>query len=146
MVYKVTESKDAFFLVTDGSQMDQLLTNENKQIFKSHGFELQNPPEFSAARTVVVKGVDDYISHQTEEELLRSIKINHSNINVEKIIKISNASHLLKILCTDVNTADRLVEKGISIGNQRFQGGAIEKERYTHITQCMRCYAYNHPT
>ena len=138
----IIENKEAFFLVTDHINMDKILGDEVRSSFLAKGMEAQFPPEHAAARTVILKNVDSSISHMTEEEIVSNMC---PRMPVEKIIKIPNASHLLKIVFVKAESADRAVIQGIKIQFQRFSGGSIEKEMFVAVVPCYRCYSYEHP-
>ena len=49
--------------------MDKLLTDETKQELVAKGLEIVHPPEYDAARTVLLKNVDSMISALEEGEI-----------------------------------------------------------------------------
>ena len=106
-VNKIVDGKDVFFLITDNVNMDKLLTEESRMRFRSKGMEIQFPPEYDAARTVILKNVDNIISNMSEEEIERYIG---ADFKVRKIIKIPNSPHLLKVIFHDTKTADRAIQ------------------------------------
>ena len=52
-INKIVESKEAFFLITGNLNMDILLSEDSRQRFASNGLDIQFPPEYEAARTVL---------------------------------------------------------------------------------------------
>ena len=68
-VNKIVESRDAFFLTVDQRNMDGLLTDESRERFNANGFTIQYPPEFEAARTVMLKNVDSVVAAHPEDEI-----------------------------------------------------------------------------
>ena len=83
-VNKIVDGKDVFFIITDNVNMDKLLTEESRMRFRSKGMEIQFPPEYDAARTVILKNVDNMISNMSEEEIERYIG---ADFKVRKIIR-----------------------------------------------------------
>ena len=96
-INKIVESKEAFFLITDNLNMDILLGEDSRARFASKGLEIQFPPEYEAARTIMLRNVDNTISQLTEAELVKRIE-DTKNLKVKKLIKIPNSSHLIKIM------------------------------------------------
>ena len=45
LVFRVIESRDAFFLITDNENMDCLLQEKSKRLFLEKGLEIQTPSE-----------------------------------------------------------------------------------------------------
>ena len=86
-MFKVIDTKDAFILVTDNSQMEKVLDPVSRRAFDESGFEVLTPLEYNAARTLLVRGIDSYISDKAETEIEESIKSKHPNLNIFKIIK-----------------------------------------------------------
>ena len=54
--------------------MDKLLGEEAKQNLLAKGLEIQHPPKYKAARTIMLKDVDDQISQLTEGEITSFIE------------------------------------------------------------------------
>ena len=128
-------------LITDNVNMDKLLTDETKQELVAKGLEIVHPPEFDAARIVLLKNVDNMISALDEGEIAGIIG---QNYQVKRVVKIPNNKHLLKIIFRNSHDADRAIERGVQIQFQRFQGNNIERELFVHIVPCFRCFAYGH--
>ena len=74
------------------------------------------PPEYEAARMVMLKSVDNLISNTTTEEIARHI---NPEFRVKKVIKIPKASHLLKIIFNSAKTVEKAVRKGMKINFQK---------------------------
>ena len=73
MVNKIIESKEAFFLVTDHRNMDKMLKEEVREYLANKGLQIQYPPEYEAARTVMIKNVDSMIAALSEAEIAAHI-------------------------------------------------------------------------
>ena len=95
LVNKVIESKEAFFLLTEHSNIDKLLKEEIRSRFAEEGLELQYPPEYEAAQTVMLRNVDNLISSKSSAEITGFIDPSYK---VKSEIKIPNNSHLLKLI------------------------------------------------
>ena len=112
--------------------MDKLLTDEIKQELVTKGLEIVHPPEFDAARTVLLKNVDSMISALEEGEIAGIIG---QNDQVKKIVKI---------VFQNSHDADRAIDRGVQIQFQRFQGSNIERELFVPIVPRFRCFNYGH--
>ena len=145
-VYKVIESGEAFILITSGSEAEKILKEETRQYYLSKGLEVQMPQEYSALKTLMVKGVGWGVYHNSEDDIRTHIESVHPNFKIEKIVKIPNNETLMKIVCKSPSVADQIAENGITIFSQRFDGRSLEREVYINISPCMRCYKYDHFT
>ena len=56
-VCKVIETRETFLLITNGTEAEKVLKDEMRQYYLSKGLEVQVPPEYSALKTLMVKGV-----------------------------------------------------------------------------------------
>ena len=129
-----------FFLLTDHHNMDRLLRDEVRSKFAEEGLEVQYPPEYEAARTVMLRNVDDSISAMSSDAIVVLID---PSLRVKKLIKIPNSSHL-KIIFESADIADRVVREGLNLRFQRFEKGNIEKEMFVPVVPCYKCYSYTH--
>ena len=148
MVYKMLDTKDFFIIIVDNLNMEIALRGENRDKFKTNGFEVITPAEYEASRTVVVRGVDIHISNFDADEILTMIRAHPSqtDFKIDKIIKIPNIHWLLKVVCSDVLSADRIVSKGLYISRQFFPSEQVQKEKFVNVRVCMRCYSFDHLT
>ena len=61
-----------------------------------------------------------------------------------RVVKFPNNKYLLKVIFVTAEVADNAIEKGISIGFQKFIGKNIDKEIFIPIVPCYRCYKYDY--
>ena len=123
-INKIIESKDAFFLLTDHSNMDKLLKDDVRSKFAEEVLEMQYPPEYEADRTVMLHNVDPIISSKSSQEIFEYID---PSLKVKTVIKIPNNTHLLKLIFESAYMADRAVQEGLILLFQKFEKGNIEK-------------------
>ena len=145
-VYKLIQAKEAFYLVTDSEQAELILKDHVRQFLREKGLEVQIPPEHSAMRTILVKGQEWYLAEKSEEDIKQKIQSDYPDWKLERVVKIPNNDKLMKFICANVRTANEIMDKGLTIYNQRFAGKSLEREMYVNITPCFRCYQYDHIT
>ena len=145
-VYKMIQAKEAFFLVTDGEQAELILKDHVRQFLRDKGLEVQMPPEHVAMRTILVKGLEWYVVSKSEEDIKHKIQSEYPDWKLDKVVKIPNTDKLMKLVCANVRTAGEIIDKGLTIFNQRFAGKSLEKEMYINVTPCFKCYKYDHVT
>ena len=133
--------KDAFFLVVDHANMDKILREDVREQFLIKGMEVQFPPEHAATRAVLLKNVDSSIIQMTELEIAINIT---PQLLMEKVVKISGSSHLLKIIYLILESADMAINQWINVLFKKFSGNSIEKEVFMSVVPCCRCYSYKH--
>ena len=142
--YKVDDEREAYYIVTNDENTEKLLTVESKDIFQHNGFEIQNPPEYNAMRTVTAKYVDRQVSEHREADIKENIEMENAWAKVEEVIKIPNISHILKIRFETTQMAKRAIDRGILILHQNIPPKYVEREIFINLTPCYRCYSYDH--
>ena len=145
-VYKLIQAKEAFYLVTDSEQAELILKDHVRQFLREKGLEVQTPPEHAAMRTILVKGQEWYLAEKSEEDIKHKIQSDYPDCKLERVVKIPNNDKLMKFVCANVRTANEIMDKGLTIYNQRFADKSLEREMYVNITPCFRCYQYDHIT
>ena len=142
-VNRLIETKGAFIVIMSMRNAERMLTNTNKELLRSRGFEAIPPPEMTAGRTLVLRDVDPYItSNFSEDEILDSITECTGHC---KVIKIPTNPRMLKIMFVDASETE-IARFGFNVMNQQFTSESIEKERYVDIRQCLKCYQFDHIT
>ena len=110
-IYKMSETRHAFHLITENSQLDLLLTEESRETFKREGLEITTPPEYAATRTVFIRGVDSYVRDKPDEEIINNIHHNHPQYSTERVIKLpSNRNIHIEVM---TGCGNELVENNI---------------------------------
>ena len=141
IVNKIIENKEAFILITDSKNMDNLLKDELRQEFMSKGLEVMYLPEYEAERTVILKNVDAMIAALSEEEITQHIA---KQYKTKKIVKIPNRKSSAQS-CFSILRDGRSGGKGwLTIHFQKFDKRNIEKEVFIPVVPCYRCYSYEH--
>ena len=145
-VYKVVQAKEAFYLITDNEQAELILRDHIREFWREKGLEAQTSPELVASRTILVRGVEWCVAEQSEIHLKNKIEAEYPDWKLEKVIKIPNNDKLMKLICSNIRTANDILDKGFVVYNQRFAGRSLEREMYLNITPCLKCYKYEHST
>ena len=119
-VYKIVKSSEAFWLITDGEQSELILKDSIRDFYKERGLEVQIPPEYDSLRTILMKGVEWYVSEKTEVEIKIIIETSHPEWKLDRVVRIPSNERLMKLVCCNVRVANDIIEKGLVILNQRF--------------------------
>jgi len=72
-VYKV-EAKYAFYAIANDGTIEKLLSTDCKAIFQKQQFEIRDPPEYNAMKTVTIRNIDQQIINYGESEIIETIK------------------------------------------------------------------------
>ena len=86
IIYKVEKANDAFIIIASDETVEELTTAPKKQIFSKEGYEVLNPPELTAKKTVVITSVDEYITGHTKEAIQSEIARSNTWAQVEEVI------------------------------------------------------------
>ena len=122
-VYKVVQAKEAFYLITDNEQAELILRDHIREFWREKGLEAQAPPELVASRTILVRGLEWCVAEQSEIHLKNKIEAEYPDWKLEKVIKIPNNDKLMKLICSNIRTANDILDKEFVVYNKRSQGG-----------------------
>ena len=105
--------------------------------------------EFNAQRTLFLTGINKYITNFSPEELVTSFNASNGICKANFIIIIENkaGSHTrdtLKVILENKDQADHLLINGIWLKGMFIKQKFIHKERWSNITQCFKCFSYEH--
>ena len=114
--YKVIESQNTFVIVVDNTDMEKTMNDLVRKELKEKGFDALIPPDFTANKTILVRGLDNYYATFNETDLLNMINNKHPDLKRNKIIKIPTNTRLLKIQFADVKSAEKVLKTAIIIG------------------------------
>ena len=145
-VYKVVQSKEAFYLITDNEQAELILRDHIREFWREKGLEAQMPPELVASRAILVRGLEWCVVEQSEIHIKNKIEAEYPDWKLEKVIKIPNNDKLMKLICSNIRTANDILDKRFVVCNQRLSGRSLEKEIYLNIIPCLKCYKCEHST
>ena len=143
-VYKVQQTGDAYAIVASDAELEKLLTTECRRQYSEKGFELYEPPHLKSKRTIVLLGVDDFVSDHSNEEIQYQLE-NDKAVKVVEVIRIPNVARIIKVRLETTVMATNLQCKGLSLFGQHFGGqNNIQIDTHVYIPQCIRCYEYDH--
>jgi len=135
--------KNAYFVIAN-DQTIEMMSKECKATFLKHHFEIQDPPEYNAMRTIVIRNVDKQITEFSEEEIKENIENENAWAKIEQVIKIPNAPSILKIRFESTQMAKRALENGLLILFQFMPPRFVERDIFINLVPCYRCYKYDH--
>lgn len=145
---KLVDTKTGLFAYTDNqSSVDSLLSKKAISLFAKINLKPSIPPEVRAKRTIFVRQVDDTVGRRTANDIKDELTAKQNWIKIEEIIKIKHFTHIFKIVCENVETADKILDQGLLLFNTKISKFQCEREEYTHLLICFKCYQYEtHPT
>jgi len=144
---KLHPTKDGFYGVSEKPEyIDRLTSSKAIDTFKKINIEPVIPPELRAQRSVFVRRLDSYVGEHSAEDLKKELERNQEWLKCE-VIKIKHYTHLIKIICKDTEMATKVINSGLSCFHTRIAADQCEREEYTHVLVCYKCYKMNsHPT
>ena len=146
LVNGLRDSGNAYYAITHENQLDVFLSDETKQKFIDQGFQVLNPPEFNAIKSIIVKNVDKQIEAYGPEEIQTNIENNNHGIIIETLIKLPTATNILKLKLQNQRMVNSATTNGLMIFNQYLPPASIEKEVYIKLTPCFNCFSFKHHT
>ncbi len=106
------------------------------------GFTIQKSPQYLSKCSIMTRHVNSYILNQQEAELEKTIS-KDNKVNVFSVTKMPKYK-MMKVTCSTPKEACTLESKGARIGNLIIPATDIEFHKFANITQCFRCYGFNH--
>ena len=101
------------------------------------------PPELIASRTVVFRQLMKHIGEETADNIKTELETKNTWLKIDKIIKLNNITHMIKVVTKDTTSADKLLENGCLLFNTSICTYQLEKEIYVNILMCYKCYGLN---
>jgi len=96
-VHEVDDTKNAFFATANDETIEKLMSTHCKAIFQNHQFEIQDPPEYNAMKTIIVRNIDRQIIDYEERKIKESIERENGWAKVEQVIKLPNVPTIIKV-------------------------------------------------
>ena len=140
---RLTPTKTGFYANTDDpAAVDKLTSPKAIQHFRSINIQPVIPPEQRSKRTIFIRQLDSHVGEHTPEQLKHEIEQQNPWIKLTEVIKIKQYTHLIKIICSETSTATKILQNGLQMFNTRTSPHQCEREKYTHLLICFRCYKY----
>ena len=135
---------NGYIAVTDNMTfMDKLLSRQGQAKLKTLNLRPVLPPDVRAKRTVFLRQLDRHVRIHTEDELLTELRQRNEGLRLTEVGKIRDYTHVIKLICGDVETADKIVKDGLYCYHVRISAGQCKKEEFVPLQTCFRCYAYD---
>ena len=88
---EVKDGRGAYYVILHQDKIEVALTEQTKELFKAHDFEIQVPIEYNALRSVIIRHIDRVIEEYEDEEIVDTINKANSWAEVEGIVRLANA-------------------------------------------------------
>lgn len=99
-----------------GNYVNTMISAKGPDVIKKRKFETVIPPDLKAKKSVILKGRDKDLTHQTEEELKYEMETKNTWAKVEEVIKLKNTPCMLKLRFKDIVIANKAAEQDLSMG------------------------------
>ena len=145
-IWKMKDGKGVYFVILDKENCQKLLDTDVKATFKSKSFEVLNPPDLNANKTLVIRNLDRQIDEWDEDNIKQYLMERNEWLKVENVIKIPTTSKIIKVKCEKESMVERALKDGIYVCHQFMRPEYIEKELFIKLTPCYNCFEYEHLT
>ena len=137
LIYRVLSDKNKNILVFFDNQEDkQKLLKINSLFSGSHKIDLTSQNDLKS-RTIIIKNLSYESATEELEELL---KIGITEIASMKPKNSDFNPNLVKAICVDVETRNKLIKEGVYTNNQKFKA-----EPFLNLPkQCLKCKDFGH--
>lgn len=143
-IWKLHNYKEFLYLITDDIDLEKFISEDIKVELNQMGFEIFNPPEINAAKTVVLYQLDRQISGVTDEELRNAISTGNPWAEIEELVRLGQAGLILKLRFTERQMAERTITEGIFVMHQHVPPRMTAREAVIKVNPCTTCYKWTH--
>lgn len=143
-VNKVHGSGNGYVVLANDDDVEKMLVTELKAKFSQNEFEIIDPPELNAKRTMVITGADSHISSFECQQIASEIERVNKGIKIVKVIKLPTTTSVLKIQMETSAMVRKLVSSGLLLFGQSFPPRNLSQDIFINLPQCMKCYDYSH--
>lgn len=137
-------SPGVLFIIPNGDNLEPYVAEDVKQRVKDEGFEILNPPEIRAARSIVMHQLDDQIRDFTEAEIRDNINQTNRGLECREVVKIPTVSHMIKARFRNTEMARQALLEGLFVLDQNVPPRMIVQEAFVRLTPCTACFNYHH--
>ena len=141
-VAKISEANGGYFMLADDETIEKI--NEKASEFRKSNYDILDPPELKAKRTVVLTGVCEHIPQYNDQDIIEGVSRANPTLRATDVIRIPRNDSVLKLKLENVSMVSHCLRLGISLYSQHFSDYFVSQDFYAHIPQCMRCYSYEH--
>ena len=113
----------------------------NQAVLLQLNLEAVEHPRLKAQRTLIFKKVDEYVGSRSAAEIKNEILSIQEWAKIRQVIKLGNNTHIFKIEFEDTKITDRILNEGLLLFNMAITPCQIEKDSFTEIMTCFKCYA-----
>lgn len=142
--YKVQKAGNGFAVIAGDDMVEKLTQPTPKARFMADGFEIFDPPELNAKRTLVVTQADAHVLGQSAEDIKKELERTKQGVKVVEVIKLPNAKTVFKVKLENSAMVKRCTNEGILLFSQSFPQRNLSSDVFVSLDQCMRCYDYTH--
>ena len=136
-----------YYAKTDENTLDLLFSQTIRDNFLARGYELIEPPEINALKSVIIRNIDkQQVENYDKDELIIDIEAANEGLRVLDLVILPTKTKMIKIKFENQNMALWTIENGLKIVDQFLPPASIEREVYIRISPCYNCYAYDHYT
>ena len=145
-INRVSGDRGNYYAIIASEKMELMLSEDSKKLFRDNNYQLFDPPEANALRSVFIKEVDKQIDDYQTEQVKENIEIHNEGLKVEEVTQLPTTSKILKIKFKTISMAETVAARGLRILNQCIPPHRIEKEIFVRISHCYNCFSIEHFT
>ncbi|KAK3884712.1 hypothetical protein Pcinc_011030 [Petrolisthes cinctipes] len=134
---------DLSILTASQNDVDKILNIKCVKDLEQQGISPIIPQEVKSRRTIICRKVDSYIFDEGKEDITNQIHSQNNWAEVNELVKFPNrhfSANIMKIEFTDTKMAEKAVNEGLRMKYLTIAKHQIEREMYTYIQTCMKCY------
>ena len=115
----IKNGKGVHFANVSQGSFELTLSDEAKEMYAAHKFELTVPIEYNALRSVVIRHIDQVIQEYTDKENVDNINQSNSWAEAESIYRIITTGRMIRVKFKNTHMVKRTLEEGIVVMHQK---------------------------
>ena len=83
LVTGLVDGNGCFYAKTNEVALDRFLSEDIKLAFENNRFEIVNPPELNALKSIIVRNVDKQVDNFLKDDIIENIINSNDNLKIE---------------------------------------------------------------
>ena len=141
---KIRDGRGYFYAITSDEGVHQITKVDCKTLLANHGFEVHDPLELRAMKSINAKQLDKQIDDYSREEIKANLERSNQWMKVEDVFIFKTTAKIMRITFAEPQMVQTALTRGLILLNQSLPPQYLEKEVFVKLSYCYNCLQYDH--